>query len=75
MPSPNKTGTGAGAVTCVSSDVTRICTEKYFADKPGAAPRPLNSVLDLSKIQAAGFSPRDWREVLPAYLDGVETSA
>jgi dTDP-4-dehydrorhamnose reductase len=28
----------------------------------------LNSVLDLSKITATGFRPRDWREGLQAYL-------
>jgi dTDP-4-dehydrorhamnose 3,5-epimerase len=32
--------------------------------------RPLNSVLDLSKILATGFRPRDWRVALPAYLAG-----
>jgi dTDP-4-dehydrorhamnose reductase len=58
-----------------ADDVTRISTEKYFADKPGAAPRPLNSVLDLTKIKAAGFTPRDWRDVLPAYLEGLGTPA
>ena len=58
-----------------ADEVTRITTEKYFADKPGAAPRPLNSVLDLSRIQAAGFAPREWRDVLPEYLEGLETSS
>jgi dTDP-4-dehydrorhamnose 3,5-epimerase len=51
-----------------ADDVGRISTEKYFADKPQAATRPLNSVLDLSKITAAGFSPRDWRSALTEYL-------
>ena len=50
-------------------DVGRTSTEKYFADKPQAAVRPLNSVLDLSKITATGFSPRDWHTALPEYLD------
>ncbi len=49
-------------------DVRRVSTEEYFADKPGAAARPLNSVLDLSRIKAAGFSPPDWRDVVPRLL-------
>ena len=51
-----------------ADDVRRVSTEEYFADKPGAAPRPLNSVLDLSKITAAGFRPRSWRDALAEYL-------
>ncbi len=50
-------------------DVTRVSTADYFADKPGAAPRPLNSVLDLGRITAAGFAPPDWRDVLSRVLD------
>ena len=46
-------------------------TAEYFADKPTAAPRPLNSVLDLSKIEATGFRPRDWRVALGEYLADV----
>jgi dTDP-4-dehydrorhamnose reductase len=41
---------------------------KYSANKPGIAPRPLNSVLDLSKIESIGFKPRDWREDLREYI-------
>jgi dTDP-4-dehydrorhamnose 3,5-epimerase len=51
-----------------ADDVGRISTEAYFADKPQAAVRPLNSVLDLSKITATGFPPRDWRTALEEYL-------
>ena len=51
-----------------AGDVGRTSTEEYFADKPQAAPRPLNSVLDLAKIEATGFRPRDWREALTDYL-------
>ena len=51
-----------------ASDVGQISTEKYFADKPQAAVRPLNSVLDLAKITGAGFRPRDWRTALDDYL-------
>jgi dTDP-4-dehydrorhamnose reductase len=51
-----------------ADDVGRTSTEAYFADKPQAAVRPLNSVLDLSKITATGFTPRDWRPALEEYL-------
>jgi dTDP-4-dehydrorhamnose reductase len=54
-----------------ASDVGRTSSEKYFADKPRAAVRPLNSVLDLSKITASGFAPRDWRPALTEYLAAV----
>jgi dTDP-4-dehydrorhamnose 3,5-epimerase len=49
-------------------DVRRTSTEAYFADKPGTADRPLNGLLDLSKITATGFRPRDWRAALATYL-------
>ena len=49
-------------------DIRPVCTEEYFADQPHAAPRPRNSVLDLSKITATGFEPRDWRAGLADYL-------
>jgi dTDP-4-dehydrorhamnose reductase len=51
-----------------ADDVGRISTADYFADKPQAATRPLNSVLDLAKITTAGFTPRDWRTALAEYL-------
>jgi dTDP-4-dehydrorhamnose reductase len=53
-----------------SDDVTRVSTAEYFAGVPTAAVRPLNSVLDLSKITATGFRPRDWRAALAEYLAG-----
>ena len=51
-----------------AEDVRRVSTAEYFADKPGAAPRPLNGVLDLTKITGTGFHPRDWRIALTDYL-------
>jgi dTDP-4-dehydrorhamnose 3,5-epimerase len=51
-----------------ADDVGRVSTADYFADKPQAAPRPLNSVLDLTKITGTGFPPRDWRTALAEYL-------
>jgi dTDP-4-dehydrorhamnose reductase len=51
-----------------ADDVARTSTAAYFADKPGAAVRPLNSVLDLAKIETTGFRPPDWRDALDQYL-------
>jgi dTDP-4-dehydrorhamnose 3,5-epimerase/reductase len=48
--------------------VTDTTTAEYFKDKEGIAPRPLNSVLDLSKIEATGFKPTDWKEDLKKYI-------
>ncbi|WP_226370057.1 SDR family oxidoreductase [Pseudonocardia oceani] len=48
--------------------VTGTSTAEYFADKPGAAPRPLNSVLDLGRIEAAGVVAPDWRRRLAEYV-------
>ncbi len=48
--------------------VTDTSTENYYADKPNSAPRPLNSLLDLSKIEATGFEPKDWRDDLKEYI-------
>ncbi len=56
-----------------ASRVTPVSTEAYYADKGGTAniaPRPAHSTLDLAKIQATGFSPRDWREALAEHLGG-----
>jgi dTDP-4-dehydrorhamnose 3,5-epimerase len=43
--------------------VSGVSTADYFAGKE-AAPRPLNSVFDLSKLEATGFVPRDADAVL-----------
>ena len=51
------------------SAVRRVSTAEYFAGNPDAAPRPLNSLLDLSKVTGAGFRPREWRDALQEYLD------
>lgn len=39
--------------------VTPVSTEEYTAGKTGIAPRPTNSCLDISTLQATGFTPRD----------------
>jgi dTDP-4-dehydrorhamnose 3,5-epimerase len=50
------------------TDVTGTSTEEYYAGKEGIAPRPLQSTLNLDKIKATGFTPRDWRQALTEYL-------
>ena len=49
--------------------VTDTSTEEYFASKPEAAPRPLQSTMDLSKIEATGFTLTDWQTELKAYIE------
>lgn len=50
------------------SAVTGITTKEYYADKEAVAPRPLQSTLNLAKIESTGFAPREWREALREYL-------
>jgi dTDP-4-dehydrorhamnose 3,5-epimerase len=54
-----------------ADDVRRVTTDAYFSDNPAAAPRPRNSVLDLSKIEALGFQPREWHHALASYLHSL----
>jgi dTDP-4-dehydrorhamnose 3,5-epimerase len=49
-------------------DVTPVTTEDYYAGKDGLSPRPLRSVMDLSKIEATGFVPEDAATALERYL-------
>ena len=49
------------------SDVTGVTTAEYFKDKT-AAPRPLNSALNLAKALSTGFDVADADERLAAYL-------
>ncbi len=51
-----------------ADSVTPVSTDEYYKDKKDIAPRPLQSTLDLAKIKATGFTPRDWREALNDYL-------
>lgn len=50
------------------ADVTATTTAAYFADKPHAARRPLNSVLDLAKAASAGVVLPPWRDGLAGYV-------
>jgi dTDP-4-dehydrorhamnose reductase len=52
----------------INSEVTDTTYKEYSAGKPGVSPRPLNSVLDLTKIEAIGFKPNDWRDDLKEYV-------
>ncbi len=49
--------------------VTDTSTTDYFAGKVGVALRPLQSTLNLAKIQATGFTSRDWEEDLKSYIE------
>ena len=49
-------------------EVSPVTTAEYFAGREGVAPRPLHSALDLSKIEAAGFTPGDSMERLESYV-------
>lgn len=52
-----------------ADDITPVKTTEYFKDKPDAAPRPLQSMLNLDKIKSTGFVPREWRQALKDYLE------
>ena len=54
-----------------ASDVTATTTAAYFADKPEASPRPLNSAMSLAKIEATGFVPEDATVALERYVSAV----
>ena len=48
--------------------VKGVTTIEYYRDKKSVAPRPLQSTLSLDKIEATGFTPRDWEAALKEYL-------
>jgi dTDP-4-dehydrorhamnose 3,5-epimerase/reductase len=54
--------------------VTPVSTERYGAGKQ-LAPRPRTSLLDLSKLVASGFEPRDAGEALREYVAGLDGGA
>lgn len=49
--------------------VTGASTEEYYKGKEGIAPRPLQSTLDLTKLEETGFTPRTMEKALRDYLD------
>ena len=52
----------------LDATVTDTSTADYYQNKPEAAPRPLNSVMDLRKLKATGYTIRDWQENLTEYI-------
>ena len=48
--------------------VSSISTADYTQDKPGQAPRPTNSALDLTAVHQAGIATPHARQALTAYL-------
>jgi len=52
-----------------ASSVTPVTTEKYQEGKETTTVRPLQSTLNLDKIKATGFTPREWQQALHEYLD------
>ncbi|HEY6932961.1 MAG TPA: bifunctional dTDP-4-dehydrorhamnose 3,5-epimerase family protein/NAD(P)-dependent oxidoreductase [Marmoricola sp.] len=55
-----------------ASDVRRTTTDAWSAAATGpVAPRPRHSALDLGRLTATGFEPRDWRDALREYLAGL----
>ncbi|MFI7583323.1 sugar nucleotide-binding protein [Kocuria sp. M1N1S27] len=57
--------------------VSPVSTAEYTGDRTGVAPRPRNSVLDLSALRATGFEPHDHVELLGTRLhaDGAGGTA
>jgi dTDP-4-dehydrorhamnose 3,5-epimerase len=55
------------------STVTGTTTAAYFADKPHAAARPLNSVLSVEKAHAAGVRMPMWPDSLATYVKRENT--
>ncbi|WP_091469338.1 sugar nucleotide-binding protein [Paenarthrobacter nitroguajacolicus] len=53
------------------ADVSGITTSEYFHGKE-AAPRPLNSTLDLSKIRRTGFPTTSASTLLPQHINTVK---
>ena len=52
----------------MDNTVTGTTTAEYYVGKEGIAPRPLQSTLNLDKIQATGFASTDWRTELKSYI-------
>lgn len=53
--------------------VVSVSTADYYANAQGPiSPRPVHSTLDLSKIEAVGFTPRNRQEELEEYLAKLE---
>lgn len=51
------------------NSVTNTTTAEYYKGKDGIAPRPLQSTLNLDKIQSTGFESTDWVADLKKYIE------
>ncbi len=56
------------SVGAPQSLVEPVSTETYLSHNPHAAPRPKNSVLDLSKLSEFGIKAKDWQVSVLEYL-------
>ena len=54
--------------------VSDTTTAEYFAGKEDIAPRPLNSVFELAKLEATGFVFHDWQADLNEYIKKEQTA-
>lgn len=52
----------------LENTVTDVTTALYYEGKEGIAARPLQSTLDLAKLQASGFASKDWPAELSSYV-------
>lgn len=54
-------------------DVSAVTTDEYYsgqiAEGKAIAKRPLQSTLNIAKIQSTGFNPRRWDEALQHYIE------
>jgi dTDP-4-dehydrorhamnose 3,5-epimerase/reductase len=57
------------AVAGLRLKVTDTTTAAYYHNKTGIAPRPLQSLFDLSKIHATDFHSHDWHDDLSDYVN------
>ncbi|ADB29655.1 dTDP-4-dehydrorhamnose reductase [Kribbella flavida DSM 17836] len=59
----------AAAILAGTSCKVRPISSAEYAQGKVIAPRPANSALDLSALEAVGITMRDWREALAEYLE------
>ena len=52
----------------LSNTVADVTTMDYYAGKENIAPRPLKSTLSLEKLQATGYTSRNWLDDLRNYI-------
>ena len=55
--------------------VTDTTTAEYYAGKEGIAPRPLDSIMNLEKLQQTSFQSHDWHDDLKDYIEKEQSHA